>query len=124
MSLTITYTLDDFDKGEIVDKYGLGKDGDLRLFLANNCFRRMVKYTPWREGIMATHVTVKPGKVIYEQDYANYQYRGARRDGSHPVRKYTKKGTSSYWPEKMFNAEKDVIVQELEAEAQRLGRRL
>ena len=74
MALELKYTLKDFDKSKIIDKYEMQKGGNVELFLANTCFKRMTKYVPWRTGNLATTVTVKPGSVTYEQQYAHKQY--------------------------------------------------
>jgi hypothetical protein len=113
MGLQIKYELKDFDKGQIIDKFGLQPNGNAQLFLANNCFRRMEKYTPRDTGLMATTVTIKPGKIIYDTDYAPYQYRG-----------YTKGVVKHYsnnynglrgkeWDKRMYNNEKDFVVKEV-----------
>ena len=74
MGLSINYTLKDFDKNKIVDKYGMQENGDTQLFLANTCFRRMHKYVPLDTGTLASHATVRPGSVTYEEQYAHKQY--------------------------------------------------
>lgn len=108
--MKIEYTLKDFNKGKIVDKFGLQENGSSRLFMANTCFKRMVKYTPWETGTMATTVTVRPGSVTYEEDYAYYQYRGYTKG---PVNKYSKKGTGKHWDKKMWNAEGHLVAREV-----------
>ena len=108
--MKIKYELKDFDKGQLVDKFGLQKDGKAQLFLANTCFRRMQKYTPQDTGTMSTTATIKPGKIIYETDYAYYQYIGKTKG---KVKHYTTPRTGKYWDRKMKNAESEMIVQEV-----------
>ena len=108
--MEIKYELKDFDKGKLVDKFGLQKDGKAQLFLANTCFRRMQKYTPQDTGTMSTTATIKPGKIIYETDYAYYQYIGKTKG---KVKHYTTPKTGKYWDRKMKNAESEMIVQEV-----------
>lgn len=113
MALEIKYDLKDFDKGQIVDKFGMQEGGNAELFLANTCFRRMEKYTPWKTGAMATTVTVKPGKIIYDQEYAYYQYRGYT---SGTVKKYSNNSTGlrgKHWDKKMRINEGDLVAKEV-----------
>ena len=110
--MEISYTLKDFDKGQIIDKFGLQENGRTELFLANTCFKRMAKYTPWDTGTMATTVTIKPGKIIYEQEYAVYQYEG-RTKGQ--VKHYSNQNgyRGKQWDKRMWNNEKDIIAKEV-----------
>lgn len=110
MATEIKYTLEDFDSKKIIDKYGMQKNGNLQLFLANTCFRRMHKYVPLQTGLLASTVTVKPGSVTYEQPYAHKQYTTNKGKG---IR-------GKYWDRKMDSAEHDIIVKEVQAEARRL----
>ena len=105
MGLSISYTLKDFDKNKIIDKYGMQENGDTQLFLANTCFRRMHKYVPWETGTLASHATVRPGSVTYEEQYAYKQYTTNKGKG---IR-------GKYWDKKMVSAEKELIVKEVEA---------
>ena len=109
--MEIKYSLKDFDKGKLVDKFQMQKNSNAQLFLANTCFRRMKKYTPQDTGTMSTTATIKPGKIIYETDYAYYQYIGKTKG---KVKHYTTPRTGKYWDRKMKNAESDFIVKELE----------
>ena len=104
MAVEIKYTLEDFDKGRIISKFGLQKNGSAELFLADTCFRRMVKYVPWDTGALATTVTVRPGSVTYEQEYAHKQYVSNKGKG---IR-------GKYWDKKMINAERGVVTKEVE----------
>lgn len=110
MALEIKYELKDFDKNKIIDKYGMQDGGNADLFLANTCFRRMTKYVPWDTGALATTVTVKPNKVIYEQPYAHKQYTTNKGKG---IR-------GKEWDKKMVNNERDIIVKEVEAYVKKL----
>lgn len=107
MRLSIKYTLKDFDGNKIINKYGMQKNGDTQLFLANTCFRRMQKYVPFDSGTLSTHATVRPGSVTYEELYAHKQYTTNKGKG---IR-------GKYWDKKMVSAEKELIVKEVEAYA-------
>ena len=104
MSLTLKYTLKDFDKDKIIDKFGMTDSESADLFLANTCFRRMQKYVPFDTGALSTTVTVKPKSVTYEQPYAHKQYTTNKGKG---IR-------GKYWDRKMVSAEKDIIIKEVE----------
>lgn len=110
MSLSLKYTLKDFDKNEIVDKYGMQENGNTRLFLANTCFRRMQKYVPFDTGALSTTATIKPGSVTYELPYAHKQYTTNKGKG---IR-------GRYWDKKMIANEKSAIVKEVEEYAKKM----
>ena len=113
MGTTIKYKLEDFDKGQIINKFEMEKGGKVDLFLANDCYRRMVKYTPWDTGNLATTVTVRPGSITYEQEYAHKQYTTNKGKG---IR-------GKYWDQKMYNNEKEIIVQEVSDYISKIGRK-
>ena len=104
MSVTLKYTLKDFNEGKIVNKFNMQKGGSAQLFLSNECFRRMEKYVPWKTGNLATTVTVRPGSVTYEQEYAHRQYTKNKGKGLR----------GKYWDKKMLNAEKPMLVKDVQ----------
>lgn len=110
MGLSISYTLKDFNKNKIVDKYEIQENGDTQLFLANTCFRRMQKYVPFDTGALSTTATVKPGSVIYELPYAHKQYTTNKGKG---IR-------GKYWDKRMVSTEKELIVKEVETYAKKM----
>lgn len=66
--------------------------------IAQDIKRRMLPIIPVRSGNLISRIEVKrfsPRKyeVRIDEDYAAYQERGRRADGSHVVKKYTKPGT-------------------------------
>lgn len=103
MALTLKYTLEDFDKDKIVNKFNMQKGGSAQLFLSNECFRRMDKYVPKRSGLLKGTVTVKPGSVTYEQQYAHRQYTTNKGKGLR----------GKYWDKKMLSAEKPMLVKDV-----------
>ena len=103
MSVTLKYTLKDFNEGKIVNKFNMQKGGSAQLFLSNECFRRMEKYVPWETGNLATTVTVRPGSVTYEQEYAHIQYTKNKGKGLR----------GKYWDKKMLSAEKQLLVNDV-----------
>ena len=104
MSVTLKYTLKDFNEGKIINKFNMQKGGSAQLFLSNECFRRMEKYVPWETGNLATTVTVRPGSVTYEQEYAHRQYTKNKGKG---IR-------GKHWDKKMISAEKPLLVSDVE----------
>ena len=110
MGLELKYSLKDFNKNKIIDKYEMQEGGDTQLFLANTCFRRMTKYVPFETGALSTTVTVRPGSVTYEQPYAHKQYTTNKGKG---IR-------GKYWDRKMVSAEKSAIIKEVEAYAKKV----
>lgn len=108
--MEITYTLKDFDGKKIIDKFGMQKNGNTQLFLANTCFRRMQKYVPFDTGVLSTTVTVKPGSVTYEQPYAHKQYTTNKGKG---IR-------GKYWDKKMVANEKNQVAKEVENYAKKM----
>jgi len=110
MALEIKYSLEDFNENKIIDKYGMQENGNTRLYLSNTCFKRMQKYVPFKTGALSTTVTVKPGSVTYEQPYAHRQYTTNKGKG---IR-------GKYWDRKMLNAEKSMIVKEVQEYARKM----
>jgi hypothetical protein len=108
--MKISYTLKDFNKKKIIDKYGMQENGNTQLFLANTCFRRMQKYVPFDTGALSTTVTVKPGSVTYEMPYAHKQYTTNKGKG---IR-------GKYWDKKMVANEKGQVAKEVENYAKKL----
>ena len=104
MSVTLKYTLKDFNQNKIVNKFNMQDGGSAQLFLANECFRRMTKYVPRDTGLLSTTVTVRPGSVTYEQPYAHRQYTTNKGKGLR----------GKYWDKKMISAEKDLLVKDVE----------
>ena len=103
MIVTLKYELKDFDKNKIVNKFNMQDGGSAQLFLANESFRRMVKYVPWETGNLATTVTVRPGSVTYEQEYAHKQYTKNKGKGLR----------GKYWDQKMLSAEKPLLANDV-----------
>lgn len=100
--MKIKYTLKDFDGNKIIDKYGIQKGGNTQLWFANNCFRRMQKYVPFKSGALSTTVTVRSGSVTYEQKYAEIQFKTNKGKG---IR-------GKQWHNRMITAERDVLTRE------------
>jgi hypothetical protein len=77
----------------------------------------MDKYVPMSDlpsrGDLRTIVNLQTDSITYEVPYAEYQYYGMRKDGTHVVRNYTTPGTGTYWDKRMWSAEKNDVVKEV-----------
>lgn len=102
--MQIRYELKEFDKNKIIKQYGLGVNGNARLYMANRCFLRMQKYVPYDTGALSLTATIKPTSVTYEQPYAHRQYINNKGKG---IR-------GKYWDRKMWSAEGNLLTQEVE----------
>ncbi len=101
---------------------GIDPNGRVQRFFTNTCYKRMDKYVPKREGTLRTVVDVQPSSITYEQEYASYQYYGQRENGSHQVKNYTTLGTGPYWDKRMWSAEKQDVIEEVQAYVNRGGK--
>ena len=94
---------------------GINPNGKVSQFFTNQCAKRMNKYIP--EGYtsnLRTVVDIQTNTITYEMPYAHYQYVGMREDGTHAVKKYTTPGTGPYWDKRMWTAEGQNIIQEVQ----------
>lgn len=101
---------------------GIEPNGPVHKFFTNTCYKHMDKYVPMDEGNLRAIVDVQTDKIIYESPYAQYQYHGMRYDGSHVVKQYTTPGTGPYWDKRMWSAEKDDVIQEVQKYVDRGGK--
>lgn len=104
---------------EIERRLNIQGDGPAQAFLASTCAKKMDKYVPFRNGMLADYIIVEDRFIIYHQDYAAYQYYGQRKDETHvidPANRDRSKHplASSYWDEKMKSAEIDDVVKEVQ----------
>ena len=93
---------------------GIEPGGKVQKFFTESCYKAMDKYVPMDNGDLRTDVSVYSDKIIYEVPYASYQYYGMREDGSHQVKNYTTPGTGTYWDKRMWSAEKEKVVSEVQ----------
>ena len=104
----------------ILVNLGIGPNGRVQNFLVNTCYKHMDKYVPMNNGDLRTIVTLGPNYVDYEMPYAHYQYVGMREDGTHKVKNYTTAGTGPYWDRKMWSAEKNDVINEVQGFLERV----
>lgn len=93
-------------------RLGIDANGKVQKFFTNACYRHMDKYVPRKDDNLRKNVVIKDNSIEYTQEYASYQYRGRRADGTRVVKKYTTPGTGANWDKKMVSAEFDEVVQE------------
>ena len=74
----------------------------------------MDKYVPYDTGDLRTIVDIQPSWITYEVPYARYQYYGVREDGTHRVINYTTPNTGTYWDKKMWSAEGQDVIKEVQ----------
>lgn len=93
---------------------GLEKGGRVEKFATQTCAIHMDKYVPYDEGYLADY-RIEDNKVIYQQPYAQYQYYGISKSGK-PLNYSTDKHpqATSYWDKKMWSAEKDAVIKEIQ----------
>ena len=110
---------------EIILRLGLDANGDVQKFFTNTCAIHMDKYVPFDTGALARTVVlykniVNPKNVfqdaiVYNQEYARYVYYGISRSGL-PMNYQKEKHpeANSYWDKRMWSAEKDIVVKEVQ----------
>jgi hypothetical protein len=98
----------------IIARLGIEPNGRVQQFFTNTCYQRMDKYVPQDTGDLRTIVDIQPDSITYEQEYAKYQYYGKRKDGTHKVQHYTTPGTGPYWDRRMWSAEGQDVIQEVQ----------
>ncbi len=95
-------------------RLGLEPNGRVQKFFTETCYKHMDKYVPKEDGNLRTIVTMQPDSITYESNYAEYQYYGMRKDGTHVVKNYTTPGTGPYWDKRMVSAEMQDVVKEVQ----------
>lgn len=99
---------------EIKAHLGIEPNGRVQKFFTNTCYKHMDKYVPQDNGDLRTIVDIQPDNITYESPYAEYQYYGMRKDGTHVVKNYTTPGTGTYWDKRMVSAEMQDVVKEVQ----------
>lgn len=98
----------------IKTKLGINQNGPVHKFFVSTCVKKMDKYIPEDLGNLRTIIDVSDNYVMYESPYAEYQYYGQRKDGSHVVKHYSTPGTGPYWDKRMVSAEMSDIEKEVQ----------
>ena len=99
----------------IIMDFGLEEYGDGHEYFAECCRKRMNdKYVPEDTKALIDESYIDGEcNIVYDQKYAGYQYYGQRKDGSRPVRNYSKPGTGPYWDKQMLSAESEQLVKDM-----------
>lgn len=103
---------------------GIEPNGPTQKFFTNTCYNHMDKYVPKREGNLRTIVSfgIDGNSITYQSPYARYQYKGMRDDGSRVVKRYTTPGTGPYWDKRMWSAEGEQVIREIEKYMRRFSK--
>lgn len=99
---------------EIKIRLGINPGGDVQAFATETCYRYMDKYVPKDTGDLRTIVDIQNDRITYESPYARYQYYGIREDGTNEVKHYTTPGTGPYWDKRMWSAEGNDVIKEIQ----------
>lgn len=103
-------------------RLGINHKGPVHKFFTNTCALHMDKYVPFRTGALAETVVVN-GKVtsnvsedeiVYAQKYARIVYDGVRKGKPLNYRTDKHKLAGPYWDKRMWTAEKDKIIEEVQ----------
>lgn len=119
----------------ITARLGINHKGPVHKFFTNTCALHMDKYVPFRTGALAETVVingkttsnVKEDEIVYAQKYAIYPYLGIRKNAEFEMngesyrlyknmRYRTDKHSLSgpHWDKRMWSAEKDSIIKEVQ----------
>lgn len=93
-------------------RLGIEPNGRVQRFFTNTCYKHMDKYVPKDEGNLRLNVDIEADKIIYESPYAHAQYVGIVHGSE--VKNYTTPGTGPYWDKRMWSAEKDDVIREVQ----------
>lgn len=91
---------------------GIEPNGRVQRFLTDTCYRHMDKYVPKDTGMLRTIVDKGANYITYESPYAHAQYVGIVHGGQ--VKNYTTPGTGPYWDKRMWSAEKEQVIREVQ----------
>lgn len=91
---------------------GIEPNGRVQKFFTDTCAKHMDKYIPLGEtGNLRGIVDKGADYITYESNYAHAQYIGYTKG---PVKNYTTPGTGPYWDKRMWSAEKDTVIEEVQ----------
>ena len=109
---------------KIKARLGIEPNGRVQKFFQNTCYKHMDKYVPKDEGNLRTNVDLSnPTQIVYEsKPYAEIQYYGIINGKPIPEDHYTTPGTGPYWDKRMWSAEKQDVVREVQNYINRGGK--
>lgn len=131
-------------------RLGIQPNGRVQTFFTKRCAEHMDKYVPFKEGELAyDNRRIETNKVIYNSAYAHYMYEGKVMGPNIPIKdngiivgwfspkgkpkqytgkdiRYSKDGghpyAGPYWDERMWSAEKDEVIEEVQNYVNRGGK--
>ena len=106
----------------IKTQLGIEPNGRVQKYFTKRCADLMDAYIPMDVGNLRLIKEISSDTITYESPYARYQYYGMREDGTHQVHNYTTPGTGPYWDKRMWSANKEDIIQEVQNYMNRGGR--
>lgn len=90
---------------------GIDVGGKVQRFFTDTCARYMDKYVPMDTGMLRTNIDKGADYITYESPYAHAQYVGFTKG---EVKNYTTPGTGPYWDKRMWSAEGQDVVREVQ----------
>lgn len=91
---------------------GIEPNGRVQKFFTDTCAKHMDNYIPLGEtGNLRGIIDKGADYITYESNYAHAQYIGYTKG---PVKNYTTPGTGPYWDKRMWSAEKDTVIEEVQ----------
>ena len=97
----------------IIADLGLNSN-DVHRFFTQTCAIHMDKYVPYDTGVLSMY-DLEVNRIIYNPIYAEYIYNGISKSGK-PLKYHHDKHplATSYWDKHMWNAEKNVVENEVQ----------
>lgn len=112
-------------------RLGIEPNGRVQQYATKRLADYMDKYVPYRDGFLRANIEIGADYILYKSLYAHYLYRGIlfvdpETGSSYAGRDVTKvptatlltyhtAGTGSYWDKKMWTAESDKFIKELQS---------
>lgn len=110
-------------------RLGLEPNGPIHKWFTNTCALHMDKFVPWDIGNLAETVVVNgvttsnvtTNTVIYDQPYAKVVYYGIRNGKELNYQTDVHELAGPYWDKRMWSAEKDIVVKEVQNHFDKFG---
>ena len=96
---------------QIKARLGINPNGKVQAFFTETCYKAMDKYVPKDQGDLRKTVSMTKDSITYESPYAHAQYVGYTKG---PVTNYTIPGTGPHWDKRMWSAERDRIIRQVQ----------
>lgn len=111
-------------------RLGIQNGGSVHAFFTATCAKAMDKYVPFDEGTLAETVifegqptkNVTVDTITYETNYAKIVYYGVRNGKKLNYHKDKHELAGRYWDKRMWSAEKDDIVKQVQDYINRGGK--